>query len=259
MVLEVFLDIALWLSLLGALIALDHAMLGQFMISQPLVLGGIFGFALGDMQSGLLIGTMVQLIWIGILPVGAFIPSDHTVTGGLTICIALFLMQQCQASIQIATIVALAIAIPAGYFSGKLDILIRHLNSRWNQMALSRLDQKGEGLVSLLNNMGLVFSFLRNVCIYLIWLGPLALLLKKLFPLLPPVLTRGFEFAFWLLPTVSLAVMLEIVVKERLAGWTIATCAVLLPLIWIWPAHGTVFLLAAAAFGATVAWMRKAW
>ncbi len=47
---------ALLLSSLGAVLALDNAMLGQFMLSQPLVVGGIFGALLGIL--GIIGGTL---------------------------------------------------------------------------------------------------------------------------------------------------------------------------------------------------------
>ncbi|NTV53414.1 MAG: PTS sugar transporter subunit IIC, partial [Candidatus Firestonebacteria bacterium] len=78
------LDHLVWLSSLGALLALDNALFGQFMLSQPLVVGSLFGGILGDWSMGFLVGALVQMLWLGVIAVGAYIPPDYTIAGGIT-------------------------------------------------------------------------------------------------------------------------------------------------------------------------------
>ncbi|MBD3348192.1 MAG: hypothetical protein GF400_03215, partial [Candidatus Eisenbacteria bacterium] len=56
---------------LAGLLAIDATAALQIMVSQPLVAGALAGAACGDPGTGLVIGAVLQLIWLGALPVGA--------------------------------------------------------------------------------------------------------------------------------------------------------------------------------------------
>ncbi|MBS1933893.1 MAG: PTS sugar transporter subunit IIC, partial [Bacteroidetes bacterium] len=56
--------------------------LGTTLLSRPLVLGPLVGLALGDMHQGIIIGAMLELIFMGNIKVGAAIPPD-VITGGV--------------------------------------------------------------------------------------------------------------------------------------------------------------------------------
>lgn len=69
----------LLLALVGGLIGLDRTAAGQFMISQPIVAGPLVGTLLGDGASGLIIGSVLQLVWVMDMPIGTFVPANATV------------------------------------------------------------------------------------------------------------------------------------------------------------------------------------
>ncbi|MCD4814190.1 PTS sugar transporter subunit IIC [bacterium] len=249
----------LWLSALGALLALDHAMVGQFMFAQPLVVGSIFGVLLGDLPTGLLAGAMVQLLWINVLPVGAYIPSDYTITGGMTAALTVFFMQTAAMNIGPAMVLALGVAIPAGIVSGKLDILVRHFNSRLAARSEAVVESEGLSGVTRLNVMGLLGTYLRNFLLYLLWLGPLAVLLGSLTPLLSVKVMNALGWVFWFLPMLSFAVVLDLIVKEESHWWIGAAFLVVGGLVWLWPGNVLLIFTAALGIGAGLAWRRRAW
>jgi mannose/fructose/N-acetylgalactosamine-specific phosphotransferase system component IIC len=67
------------LRLCGGVLGLDRTAAGQFMISQPIVAGPLIGWMLGDTTAGLVIGAVLELIWVLDMPVGTFVPADSTV------------------------------------------------------------------------------------------------------------------------------------------------------------------------------------
>lgn len=236
--------------------ALDNAMVGQFMLAQPLVVGGLFGFLLGDVQAGLLVGAMVQLLWIGILPVGAYVPSDHTVTGGITAALSIMLVADTGLPLTSTLALALAVAIPAGYLSGKLDILIRHLNSRIAGRGEWVAERYGPPGIDWLNLSGLVAAFLRNFIVYLIWLGPIALLVKFFFNQLPAAVVRGLDLVYWALPMLACAVVLEIIAKEK-SLWLAAVIGIAALLLLMGTQHALAVFSGILALGALLACWRK--
>lgn len=58
------------LALLGGVVALDTTSVGQFMLSRPLVAGVLAGWILGDPVQGLLVGSVLEALYIMIFPIG---------------------------------------------------------------------------------------------------------------------------------------------------------------------------------------------
>ena len=59
--------------LLGALVVLDTTVAGQFMVSQPLVSAALAGFFLGELESAIFVGAIMQVMWLKLIPAGGTI------------------------------------------------------------------------------------------------------------------------------------------------------------------------------------------
>ena len=70
------------LSIKGLIVALitglDKLAFPQIMICRPIVAAPLTGFFLGDVQIGLTIGLVLELLWLSVLPMGATVPPDDT-------------------------------------------------------------------------------------------------------------------------------------------------------------------------------------
>ncbi len=112
------------------LTGLDRVALVQIMISRPLVAAPLTGLVLGNPLVGLEVGMLLELLWLGRLPVGAAIPPDDTqVAVGATV-LALSVGQSLDLSGMPMVILAVLIAIPLGKFGQVFDRLARHANDR---------------------------------------------------------------------------------------------------------------------------------
>src|SRR5690625_6645094 len=72
---------AIMIGLIAGIGILDGRILGQTMLDRPLVTGPLVGLVLGDLESGIIIGAQLELIWMGLTGIGASTPPDD-VTGG---------------------------------------------------------------------------------------------------------------------------------------------------------------------------------
>ncbi len=63
----------------GTWVSLDLVSVGQVMIARPLVAGVVAGGILGDVQTGLMIGTILELFALEVLPFGAARYPDYGV------------------------------------------------------------------------------------------------------------------------------------------------------------------------------------
>lgn len=154
--------------LVAMLTGLDRVALVQFMISRPLVAAPLTGLVLGKPLLGLEVGMLLELLWLGRLPVGAAIPPDDTqVAVGATVLA--FSMGQMLGLVGMPMVIlAVLVAIPLGKFGQIFDRLARNVNDR---LAVAGLKALGSGNTNGLERrhlMGLIsfaVSSLATACV----------------------------------------------------------------------------------------------
>ena len=75
---------ALLVSLVAAYGRLEQGWMGQQMIARPIWLCPLVGLLLGNLQQGIIIGGSLELIWAGVVQVGA--TPTEVVTGSTVAC-----------------------------------------------------------------------------------------------------------------------------------------------------------------------------
>lgn len=120
----------------GGLIFLDSAAVAQIMISQPIICAPLIGWYLGNWQSGLLIGALLELLWIGKLPIGSHIPPEAPISAMTATMIYVFLQQSASGPIGAFVLaIAICLGILNGFLGGELTIKIRKFNNRFGALA----------------------------------------------------------------------------------------------------------------------------
>ncbi len=125
----------------AVLCGLDRTAAGQFMLCRPIVAAPLTGWLLGDAAIGLQVGAMLELLWLGRLPVGAAIPPDDSqVAVG---CTFLAVMSHVQTGLppQALAAASLLIGMPFGKTGQLFDRLARLLNARLLNKAELALDR----------------------------------------------------------------------------------------------------------------------
>jgi mannose/fructose/N-acetylgalactosamine-specific phosphotransferase system component IIC len=148
------------LSIVGAVIMLDKYAFGEFGISQPIIAGTIIGALFGDIQSGIFIGAMLQLIFLVGLPIGKDIPPDGQAAGviGTGSYFLLRIMNQPGHALCLALILALISAI----IGGAMEVIARRRNER-----LYHLFMRKEKHLYLYHFFGFIPAFLKNFILIL--------------------------------------------------------------------------------------------
>ena len=154
--------------LVAMLTGLDRVALVQVMISRPLVAAPLTGLVLGNPLLGLEVGMLLELLWLGRLPVGAAIPPDDTqVAVGATV-LAFSMGQMLDLVGMPMVLLAVLVAIPLGKFGQIFDRLARNVNDR---LAVAGLKSLGNGNTNGLERrhlMGLIsfaVSSLATACV----------------------------------------------------------------------------------------------
>ena len=71
---------AILVGLVGAFGGLDYQ-LGTLYAFRPIVLCPLVGLVLGDLQTGLAVGASLELLFMGSVSIGAYVPPNETIGG----------------------------------------------------------------------------------------------------------------------------------------------------------------------------------
>jgi len=208
---------ALLIALIGGLVDLDSTATWQFMISQPVVaapLTGLFlGVVAGEMAAGLklglMVGTILQLVWIEQLPLGMNVPPDAALASVLSVALGFLAGQQFDtyAEREDCHTLALLVAVGLGLLGRSMDIWIRKLNTAVDSWVMRKVEAGQLWALSVGHGLGgfLTFgkAFLFCFVIVLVGVEPLRYFTSSL----TFNQNMGFIVIQGLLPAVGFAVL----------------------------------------------------
>lgn len=206
----------LLLSLLAAVLGLDATAVLQSLVSRPLVAGGLAGWVLGDLGSGLATGSLVELLWMGGVPVGSLVPPDGTLAAIFAASAGVLLPRWVpQVDPFAAASLGLLAAVPVGSLGARAEIVQRRLCdrlSRYAEASVSRQHWQGLAL-AILGGLGL--AFLRSLLAALLTLGLGLPALAQLLQQLPGDALMALRWGYWLGWLLGLAVAADYFWERR--------------------------------------------
>ena len=146
---------------LGGLAALDLTEAFQGMWSQPLVSGPLIGWILGDWQDGLLIGMLLQLLWMWYVPLGVAVFPDAAVGGVVGTTLFLHMQSAMLFDFHKVTLLILLFSFMVSYLSGWLTLK----NRFWNVRLVHRVEDslnRGRNRLKFYFFLALLISFARG-------------------------------------------------------------------------------------------------
>jgi mannose/fructose/N-acetylgalactosamine-specific phosphotransferase system component IIC len=194
------------ISIVCGLLGLDRTAVGQFMVSQPLVAGPITGWLLGDASTGLIIGVVLELIWVLDIPIGNFVPADATIVTVSSCAIAILGKPGGSTLSVIGFSLLLSTAIVP--LTMQADTFIRKRNSKLVENVLSSDIDNMTQAVMRAQLAGIAAFFLKSfvLCLIIIPVGIVAVLL---FGHLPGTVHRALSVFVKLLPLLGAALIVR--------------------------------------------------
>ena len=215
--------------------ALDTTAAWQVMFSQPIVACPLLGLLLGDPQTGILIGLLMELLWLRELPIGASEFPESNV-GSLVACaVAVILRAKHPGHGNIVLILSIAYGLLVSYLGGKSVVLMRRNNLHLVHWADKSASLGQVKRVSLLHLAGVLHSFVNGILLSGLSLMMGLFLLTRLTPLLPAQWDRGFALCKGALLGIGCGVVMSLFLRKR--TWLSLTAGVIMGLIFIrfWP------------------------
>lgn len=108
-------------AMVAGLTSLDNVHVCQWLLARPIVIAPLIGAILGDPGAGMLCGAWIELIWLGVLPIGNYTPPDAHLTAATAATAAAVWGGGVPASL-----IAVLATVPLGVLSKKADLHLRH-------------------------------------------------------------------------------------------------------------------------------------
>ena len=161
------------LSLISGLLALDTTAVLQSLLSQPLAACTILGWLSGNPELGLKIGFLLQLLWLGDLPVGAAKIPEGNVGSMVGALIAFHLLEFQYSHPHLLIFLVVLYALLFSYVGTKTIRLIRNWNVRLFDKALAAASSGRPSALAKINLTALLghFVFMSAVIYLAVWIG----------------------------------------------------------------------------------------
>lgn len=129
------------LVVLSLICGLDRTALAQTLLCRPVVCGSLCGLIMGNYSAGLLMGALMELLWLMRLPVGATVAPDDTQATIAAVFLFCGFSAEHYAPIPESVLIAVVLLFAAvfAYIGRLIDIGARHMNGRIQRLAQSRL------------------------------------------------------------------------------------------------------------------------
>ena len=212
---------------------LDRTAVFQFMVSRPIVAAPLAGWLLGDPVAGLQVGILVELLWLGRLPIGAAIPPDDTQVAIGATALAVAMGRYLEIEGYAFTMLAVLTALPIGKIGQLFERLARQGNGRLLQQADAALAAGRLGEIERDHLRGMAHFALASLATYgVIIAGGSLFLFLFAEPLLEPVrdAANWLQLAFILIGT---AVIIGTIHVSRAMTLFAASFATAFLMLWL--------------------------
>lgn len=159
---------------IGGLAALERKGAGQFMLSRPLALAPLLGWALGDPGAGLMVGVPLELLFLGGVNLGGSLPENETLlAAALTSTLVPAGLSRGGVDAALAAL-GLLLLYPLARLGRHLDRRSERRNDALLEAAMARA-RAGDPDAAALNLRGLFLPFASTaaICATCVLLSPL--------------------------------------------------------------------------------------
>jgi len=192
---------AIFLSIFMAALITENYGYGYWMISRPVFAGPLIGLILGDIKTGLIVGASVELMYMGVLPIGGSIPPNAQIAGIIGTFFAISAGGKPE--------VGISLALPIGILAQFLIMLAWNINIFLVHKADKSLQELNIKKTERIHICGLLVFFITFLIptFLAVYFGSdyVGALVDKL----PDWFMDGLKIASGILPAVGMAMLLK--------------------------------------------------
>ena len=198
--------ISLMIGIIGFIGPLDFAF-GSLMFSRPIIMGPLVGLVLGHFTQGIIIGASLELVFMGAISVGAYLPPDVIVGGVLGTAFAISMGKGVGAAIAIAMPIAM-LSLAVGNLTSVIFPAIAHVGDKYASQG------KPGGITASMWGIGLIECTRRGVlCFSGYFIGSAGM--NNLLNAIPQNVIDGLQVAANLMPAIGFAILLQMILSKN--------------------------------------------
>lgn len=201
-------------ALLGGILSIDVTAAFQVMISRPIFCAPLFGYLFGDIEAGISVGIIMELLWIAVVPLGNAVPPDSTVVAVTAVYVSSMTRGELGAGYIAFLILVL---VPFGILFKKADIYHRQKNNMFLHYVKQRIRQNDCNAVNRVTYLSLLI-FMSKTFVFLLIMMQLAIMtLPSVYGFFPERIKTAFDFLLYLLPAIGLGTALQTLVFKKIS------------------------------------------
>jgi len=198
---------ALVVGLILAILWFAEKLGGTPMVIRPIVVSPLVGLALGDLQTGVLVGATLELVFLGAIQIGGAVPPDVLVGAGLGTAFAI--MNNAGAD------VALALALPIAIVAQSLKIVVFIIRSSFMDYAMKLAENADFKGLYTLNIAGLLLQCAMYFAVAFLAISLGSDAVTGFIGVIPTWVMKGLDVAGKLLPAVGFALLLQPMISMK--------------------------------------------
>ena len=202
------------ISFLGSLLCLDRVFI-QTMISRPVIIAPLMGLFLNNPYAGLIIGAIIELIWIDRLPIGTYIPPNDSMAAVIATSTAIITGSRLGATSPELIALCVLLAIPCGLLAKQMDIMIIKSNDTLSDGALENAKDNNINDIEQKIYLGLIKVFL----FYALFLfAAQTIFIPSLiwaYPQFNATIIKTLSFTYYFLPLLGIAVAINMLKLQK--------------------------------------------
>lgn len=202
------------LIILVAFFAYMHCYMGSTMHNRPIIVAPLVGLVLGDLQTGIIIGATLELVFMGAFPVGASNPPDFV--SGTIISTAYVILSGSE--VTAAVVLAVPIATLVLLFDNFMMTVVLTWASHIADGYAEKGDIKGVERVQILFGIGNKLVLALVVGAGFIVGVPV---IEKVLSYIPEFVTYGLDVAAGVIPAVGFAMLARMMISKKTAAFLI--------------------------------------
>ncbi len=179
------------------------------MVNTPLVLCPIVGLLCGDLQTGIIAGATLQLIFLGVISIGGTLPADASLGAVIGTAFAVTMNQNVET--------ALTLAVPIAVLGSTFTLVKYVINGLFNPY-IERLCE--EGNTKKIERAHILISFVPDLPKMAVLFAALAFgtgFAQGMIDAIPAVVQSGIDYATNLMAAVGIALLLKMMWSKKMA------------------------------------------
>jgi N-acetylgalactosamine PTS system EIIC component len=224
-------DIAL-ICAFTALVGIDVRTVGGTMISRPIVVAPLMGILLGDLKTGLQIAVFIELVWVGILPVGAYLPIEVLPVTVISTYLSVDLVAQHNIGAGVIMFCVM-VAVPFGFVCRWLEGHIRSMNVIFSKRIEDMIHSDWIPNVEGIQFFNVFMTFLKVFVVTFIPIFFGRELLYRIYRSFSEDIKQGMMISFYIVPLVGFGVVLEIFGSRKLTPLLYISFALSMALFYV--------------------------